>query len=70
MGIEEGTFWDEHWVLYGNQFDNKFHTLKKKIGSKASLKIFQKIDTTPTKIMKHLAIILTKDMLWKLQNIA
>ena len=25
MGIEEGTFWDEHWVLYGNQFDNKFH---------------------------------------------
>ena len=27
MGIEEGTFWDEHWVLYGNQFDNK---LKKK----------------------------------------
>ncbi|EFH22013.1 hypothetical protein NEIPOLOT_02218 [Neisseria polysaccharea ATCC 43768] len=30
MGIEEGTFWDEHWVLYGNQFDNKFHILKKK----------------------------------------
>ena len=29
MGIEEGTFWDEHWVLYGNQFDNKFHKLKK-----------------------------------------
>ena len=28
MGIEEGTFWDEHWVLYGNQFDNKFHILK------------------------------------------
>ena len=25
MGIEEGTFWHEHWVLYGNQFDNKFH---------------------------------------------
>ena len=25
MGIEEGTCWDEHWVLYGNQFDNKFH---------------------------------------------
>ena len=19
MGIEEGTCWDEHWVLYGNQ---------------------------------------------------
>ena len=30
MGIEEGTFWDEHWVLYGNQFDNKLHILKKK----------------------------------------
>ena len=30
IGIEEGTFWDEHWVLYGNQFDNKFHLLKKK----------------------------------------
>ena len=30
MGIEEGTFWDEHWVLYGNQLDNKFHILKKK----------------------------------------
>ena len=30
MGIEEGTFWGEHWVLYGNQFDNKFHILKKK----------------------------------------
>ena len=29
MGIEEGTFWDEHRVLYGNQFDNKFHMLKK-----------------------------------------
>ena len=29
MGIEEGTFWDEHGVLYGNQFDNKFHILKK-----------------------------------------
>ena len=29
MGIEEGTRWDEHWVLYGNQFDNKFHVKKK-----------------------------------------
>ena len=25
MGIEEGTCWDEHWLLYGNQFDHKFH---------------------------------------------
>ena len=29
MGMEEGTRWDEHWVLYGNQSDNKFHILKK-----------------------------------------
>ena len=28
MGIEEGTCWDDHWVLYGNQFDNKFHKKK------------------------------------------
>ena len=28
--VEEGTFWDEHWVLYGNQYDNKLHILKKK----------------------------------------
>ena len=31
MGIEEGTFWDEHWVLYGNQFDNKLHIKKKRL---------------------------------------
>ena len=30
MGIEEGTFWDEHWVLCGNQFVNKFHIKKKR----------------------------------------
>ena len=30
MGNEEGTCWDERWVLYGNQSDNKFHSLKKK----------------------------------------
>ena len=29
MGIEEGTCWEEHWVLYGNQFDNKFPIKKK-----------------------------------------
>ena len=29
MGSEDGTCWDEHWVLCGNQFDNKFHILKK-----------------------------------------
>ena len=31
MGIAEGNFWDEHWVLYGNQLDNKFDIKKKKI---------------------------------------
>ena len=30
MGIEEGTCWDGHWVLYGSKCDNKFHILKKK----------------------------------------
>ena len=29
MGIEQGTFWDEHWVLYGNQFDNHYNIKKK-----------------------------------------
>ena len=32
MCIEEGTFWDEHWVLYRKQFDNKFHILGEKKG--------------------------------------
>ena len=30
MGIKEGTCWDEHWVLYGNQFDNELYLIKKK----------------------------------------
>ena len=25
MDIEEGTCWDEHWVLYVSQFDDKLH---------------------------------------------
>ena len=25
MGIEEATCWDEHWVLYASQFDNKLY---------------------------------------------
>ena len=37
MGIEEGTCWEEHWVLYGNQFDNKFHIKRKKKKKKESL---------------------------------
>ena len=35
MGIEEGTFWDENWVVYGNQFNNKFHILKKNKGMRS-----------------------------------
>ena len=31
MGIEEGTCWEEPWVLYGNQFEDKFHSKKKKM---------------------------------------
>ena len=27
-GMEEGTCWDEHRVLYGNQFDDTFHIEK------------------------------------------
>ena len=30
MGIEEGTCWDEHWVLYLSQFDNIFKNMSKK----------------------------------------
>ena len=30
MGMEEGTCWDEHWVLYGSQFENKLYFKKKK----------------------------------------
>ena len=37
MGIEEGTFWDEHWVWYGNKFLNKFHILKKKTKKKQNV---------------------------------
>ena len=25
MGTEEGTCWDEPWLLYGSQFNNKLH---------------------------------------------
>ena len=28
MGTEESTCWEEPWVLYGSQFDNKFHIKK------------------------------------------
>ena len=28
MGIKEGTCWDEQWVLYVSQFDNKLYLEK------------------------------------------
>ena len=31
VGTEEGTCWDERWVLHGNQVDNKFHIKQKGI---------------------------------------
>ena len=31
MGVGESTCWDEHWVLYGSQFDNKLYFLKKSV---------------------------------------
>ena len=33
MGIKKDTCWDEHWVLYGNQFDN-FILKKKKVSQR------------------------------------
>ena len=30
MGMEEGTWWDEHRVLYGNKFDKKLYLKEKK----------------------------------------
>ena len=30
MGIEEGTCWEEHWLLYGNQFDDEIYFILKK----------------------------------------
>ena len=47
-GTEEGTCWDEHWVLYGNQFDNKFHVkIKEKKKRKKSLQqmVLGKLDS-------------------------
>ena len=35
MGIDEGT-WDEHWVLYVSQFDNKVYS-KNKINAQKSV---------------------------------
>ena len=28
MGMEKGTCWDVHWVLYVSQFDNDIHNKK------------------------------------------
>ena len=42
MGMEEGTCWDEHWVLYGNQFDNKLYLIKKKFLKQTTFLFFLK----------------------------
>ena len=41
--IEEGIFRDEHWVLYGNQFDDKFHILKQNKKKKKKKKNHKRI---------------------------
>ena len=33
MGIEEGTCWDEHWMLYVSQSDNKLYLKKTNRGT-------------------------------------
>ena len=47
MGTEEGTRWGEHRVLYGNQFDNKFHIKIKK--KKKTWKIGKRQKISPQK---------------------
>ena len=45
MGTEEGTCWDEHWVSYGNQFDNKLYLILKK----EMLSYFERLCATKVK---------------------
>ena len=52
MGIEEGTCWDEHWVLYGNQFDNKFHIFKKKKKERKLSRDMEDTKKTQSKFLK------------------
>ena len=40
-GIEEATRSDEHWVLYGNQFDNNF--ILKNINRRPDLEVLQSL---------------------------
>ena len=64
MGIEECACWDELWVLYRNQFDNKFHIKKIKeselvIGLLGTINetMYEKYldpDRCPTKGSQHL----------------
>ena len=35
MGIEEGTCWDESWMLYANQFVSKLKKKEEEVPSKA-----------------------------------
>ena len=51
MGIEECIFWDEHWVLYGNQFDNKFRVLKKMLKKKTFQSALANTGLSPRKAL-------------------
>ena len=42
MGIE-GTCWDENWVLYGSQFDNKLYFFKKFVNDIINKELISKI---------------------------
>ena len=53
IGIEEGTFWDEPWVLYGNQFDNKFHIFKK---TKLNKCVFERSQSSLERTLKQFVI--------------
>ena len=61
MGIEEGTFWDEHWVLYGNQFVNKFHIKKININSYRDDPFKKKSKTDRIEGKLHSSTIITED---------
>ena len=56
MGMEEGTCWDEHWVLCGNQFDNKFHIKKKKVLRVTEGRIFLELNIASRRLEKHCSL--------------
>ena len=68
MGIEEGTCWNEHWVLYGNQFDNKFHIKKKTVDASKNLCLASSAKVK--EIPSHKEKSCPQDVLLKLQFVA